>query len=256
MKPRQIKIGGLLCGVAFIAANVSAQPPQIIEINTGDSGGAVYSAAPAPSSVNKGSELLLLVQQLQDEVRALRGVTEQQAFQIRKMEAEQLDRYRDLDRRISSLLASGTSNTQKESSTNTASPVPAVVSSAPQVNPVDDTKAYKEAFDKVRAKDFEGAVAGFKEFVTRYPNSPRLVNAHYWLGEIYQAQKQDDLAKSSFELVIKGFPDSTKAPHAAYKLGVIYRNAGDQKTANEYFDMVLKNYPRSNVVPLVKELRK
>ena len=49
-------------------------------------------------------QLLMIIQQLQDEVRSLRGELEQQAFRMKKMERQQLDRYRDLDRRISTLM--------------------------------------------------------------------------------------------------------------------------------------------------------
>lgn len=60
------------------------------------------SAAQHTQSAN--SELVLLLQQLQAEVRQLRGEIETQQYRLQKLEKEQLDRYRDMDRRLSAFV--------------------------------------------------------------------------------------------------------------------------------------------------------
>src|SRR5210317_2281922 len=53
------------------------------------------------------SELVLMIQQLQAEVRQLRGEIETQQYRMQKLEREQLERYRDMDRRLSALILVG-----------------------------------------------------------------------------------------------------------------------------------------------------
>lgn len=285
--------------LTFSAGALAASPP-VIEIRTDDASTASQGGfAAQPAVAGNNAQLLMIIQQLQDEVRSLRGELEQQAFRMKKMERQQLDRYRDLDRRISSLMsnqntgvqgvaASGNTSGQAASeqagadvasqnvqpSQNTvpegqiASPVSsgAVASVQPQVKPsqpapsvkngVSDSKAYRDAFGLVRARDFAGAVVAFNAFVRDYPNSPRVANAHYWMGEIHHAEQKLELARESFALVLGQFPDHPKAPHAAYKLGVIYSELGDKARSEEYLDYVLKNHPKSNVAPLVEEFKR
>lgn len=46
-------------------------------------------------------ELFLQLQQLQDEVSRLRGMVEEQQYEIRQLKQESLDRYKELDGRLS-----------------------------------------------------------------------------------------------------------------------------------------------------------
>ncbi|WP_370280941.1 tol-pal system protein YbgF [Pontibacterium sp.] len=283
--------------LSFSAGAMAASPP-VIEIRTDDQPVQAQGNLAAQPPVGSGNaQLLMIIQQLQDEVRSLRGELEQQAFRMKKMERQQLDRYRDLDRRISTLMSnqgagapagaasnnqsvpatsgqadSSAASTAAESSTlqseqqAATGSTGAVTAVQPQVKPaqpapsvkngVSDSKAYRDAFALVRARDFSGAVVAFNAFVRDYPNSPRVANAHYWMGEIHHAEQKLELARESFALVLGQFPDHPKAPHAAYKLGVIYSDLGDKARSDEYLDYVLKNHPKSNVAPLVEEFKR
>ncbi|HAN28861.1 MAG TPA: tol-pal system protein YbgF, partial [Haliea salexigens] len=65
-------------------------------------------AAPAPVAAAGGNagQLMLQVQQLQQEVMRLNGVVEEQAHELRTLKSQSLERYLDIDRRLS-LLAGG-----------------------------------------------------------------------------------------------------------------------------------------------------
>lgn len=289
-----LRFSTIALALSFSASALAASPP-VIEIRTDNvpvQGQPGLTAQPAVAGSN--AQLLMIIQQLQDEVRSLRGELEQQAFQMKKMERKQLDRYRDLDRRISSLMsnqgtaavangntpgqlpfsqAEGAVSAGAEQPASPAAQQPAPTGSTdtvaavqPQVKPaqpapsvnngVSDSKAYRDAFALVRARDFSGAVVAFNAFVRDYPNSPRVANAHYWMGEIHHAEQKHELAREAFSLVLGQFPDHPKAPHAAYKLGVIYSELGDKARSDEYLDYVLKNHAKSNVAPLVEEFKR
>ena len=244
--------------VLLASTSVLAEEVQVIEL------GVNSSNAPARVQYQSGSsnsELMMIVQQLQDEVRSLRGQLEQQNYQLKQMERQQLDRYRDLDRRITTLstqnpqtpVASTNPTPDSQPANTVAKPDPKLVQ--PDAVP-SDSKAYREAFGMVLQRNYPQATEAFKAFITTYPQSARLPNAHYWLGEIYLAEQKPEQAREPFMQVISQFPKHSKAPDAAYKLGIVYDQLGDRQKSREYLDMVINKYPDSAAVKLATEFKR
>lgn len=247
-----------------ISANVVAEEVPVIDLGGGTVPSQVTNAPQQVYTASKNSELMMIVLQLQDEVRALRGQIEQQDHRIKQMERQQLDRYRDLDRRISSVQQSGvapsTVATTSSVSASAAQPSSGFQPPKPEMVQPDaapsDAKAYREAFGLVRERNYPKAIEAFTNFIKDYPQSARLANAHYWLGEIYLAEQKPELARESFVQVITNFADHRKAPDAAYKLGIVYDQLGDKAKSVEYLDMVINKYPDSSAVRLAKEFKR
>lgn len=230
---------------------------QVADDSTGRSG---YSSS---------SDMVVLLQQLQDEVRSLRGQLESQSRKIKRMEEEQRDRYRDLDRRISYLMSDSGSRPAAPANpvvgANTAAgsvavaPPPATAGSAvkpaPSANSGDDLKAYQAAFALVRQRAYDDAVKAFSAFITDHPGSERVANAHYWLGEIFLAQQKLEQSRDAFSQVVALFASHRKAADAAYKLGKVYYELGDKAKSAEYMDLVLKNYPKSSAARLARDFK-
>lgn len=246
-------LGGLL---AIVPAVAPAADVPVIEITPG--------AGQSPSSVRYGqsagsqeSQLLLMVQQLQDEVRMLRGQVESQQYELDRLKQQQDDRYRDLDRRLS-LLITGGAQTPSVPPAATA-PVdqaepqltPPVPADAPNTAAGDDP-AYQAAFALVRERKFDEAAASFERFVVDYPSSPRLANAYYWLGEIYLAQQKLEPSRQAFARVVEGFADSPKVPDALYKLGVLHHQLGNMEQSARYMAQVIQEFPNSSAARLAQ----
>lgn len=219
-------------------------------------------------------ELLMLVEQLQEEVRYLRGKVEEQAHQMKQMETDQRDRYRDLDRRISNIsrqLSEGSAApTALPSSSGRA---PAALSAPGQNEPsaagtdtsdsdasvptprTSDTEAYKSAFAKVRERQYAEALAAFEEFRKWYPDSPLLPNTLYWSGEVYRAKSKPEPAKAkdAFQELIERFPSHQKAADAYYKLGLSYADLGDDAKAKEIMRKVVELYEGQVPAQLAKD---
>jgi len=251
-----------------ISANVVAEEIPVIELGVGSTP-ALSQPSANPHKASQNSELILTIQQLQDEVRALRGQIEQQDYRLKQMERQQLDRYRDLDGRISALQAAPSLGAVP-SATNAptleqppvagaqarpALPAEPVIPPTPSVSG-DDAKAYREAFALVKARNFPKAADAFSTFIKDFPNSARVVNAHYWLGEVYLAEQKPEQARESFLKVVSQYANDRKAPDAAYKLGIIYNQLGDKAKAVEYFDLVIKQYPESEAFRLAQEFKR
>lgn len=82
------------------------------------------AAAPAPANNDAMSLLLDQIQQLQTEVQALRGMVEEQGFELRRLQQDSLSRYSNTDERLSSLEAGGLSRAPAQT------PAPATASPA------------------------------------------------------------------------------------------------------------------------------
>jgi tol-pal system protein YbgF len=270
INPKIISVG--LLATVFAVSTQAAQVVPVIEINQGNAPSGSY----APS---QNSQLILTIQQLQDEVRELRGKLESQEYRFTRMEASQKERYRDLDRRLSLVLqsqvqglgtledpAEGAVETSQmaDKSTTTSTtgaldkPVPQIAQSvsqdqakplqkAPNVN---DQADYQAAFKRVRERDFNGAAQSFTRFLTDHPESPRVPNAHYWLGEIYLAQGKHALSEDAFLRVVDQYSQSRKAPDALYKLGILYKQQGDLKKSLELMSRVVAEYPETSAAQL------
>jgi len=241
------------------AIAVAADQVPVIELQTDNSNATSAQPSYLSSATNQG-EMLMLLQQLQDEVRSLRGMVEQQQYQMQRMEQEQRDRYRDLDRRISqSASASSTQSSSQSDSrpietvTNNTAPVPSLP--AADSTPT-DAQAYQAAFALVRQKAFVDALKAFDDFIQIYPDSPRVPNAYYWVGEVNLAEQNLEPSKAAFEKVIADFSDHRKAPDATYKLGVIYHQMGDEAKAKEFFQQTQSRYPESSAAGLAQDYLK
>lgn len=263
----RLKFLGLLLALSP-AAVLAADPVPVIEIAPGP--GQSYSGG--GSFATQEAQLMMMLQQLQDEVRSLRGQVESQQYELNRMQKDQLERYRDLDRRLSTLITGAATApvapqlTPDAALPNAAAPNAAAlapepaapVSSVPSapVGVGSDDQAYQGAFALVRERKFSEAATAFERFVQDYPTSARLANAHYWLGEIYLAQQKLDLAQGAFSRVVDDFPGSTKLPDALYKLGVLNHQRGNAAESARYFERVIHDFPQSSAARLAQNFKR
>ncbi|HEY5644543.1 MAG TPA: tol-pal system protein YbgF [Pseudomonadales bacterium] len=248
-------------------------------------GGVVAQQAVSPAQAGgqnpdqRLSELFYQLQVLQQEVQELRGLVEEQAYQINRLARDQKEQYIDLDRRVAQLtvggaVASGPASpppaapagpTSSPSFTTTPATSPAftapassaattaaaAASTAAALPPsANEREAYQTAFDLMKGRQFDQSIAGFSRLITDYPGGQYTPNAYYWLGELYLAQQNLEQARQSFMQVINLYPDHPKVPDTLYKLGVAYHRLGDNGRATEYFNQVRAQYPQSSAAGL------
>jgi tol-pal system protein YbgF len=163
------------------------------------------------------------VEALNAEVRALRGQVEQLQHGIESSRNQQRELYADLDRRIQAVEARGA-----------AAPVAAPGSSSGAA-PVaeDDASAYKKAFDLLKDGKYTDAGTAFSQFISTYPQSGLLDNAHYWLGESRYVGKDFAAALREFRTVVDRFPDSRKLQDAWLKIGYCQYELKNWKDARD-----------------------
>lgn len=244
------------CSVTAMALVLSstgayaADPVPVIELQVQEGSASNFSQGSAANG-----DILQLLEQLQREVQSLRGTVEKQQYQIKKMERDARDRYRDLDRRISAAQQGVAGNgPASPAGENTGADTAATGTSAPASSTqVTDVEAYQAAFALVRQKDYAAALSAFDSFIDTYPSSPRLANAYYWLGEVNLAEQNVEPAQQAFQYVLDNFAKHRKAADASYKLGVIYKQLGDAAKAKSYFEQTVAQYPGSSAASLAQD---
>lgn len=227
-----------IAAVLLTAASFVLAQPQVVDRKIPPKGTSSQPAAqPASDSV---AEMYYQMQVLQQEVLQLRGMVEEQAFEIKKLKQQRLDDYVDLDRRISQV---GSGGGASASAANTsAAPSPATsssnTSSTAAAKP-NEMKHYRSAMNLVLKKqDYDGAITSLEEHLRLYPNGRFSANAQYWLGEVYIQKGDLNASRDAFKKLLLNYPDHAKVPDAEYKLGVVYHKLGDMGMAKTMLNKV------------------
>ena len=223
-------------------------------------------------------QLYQQVQQLQQEVRDLRGQLEVQANIIERMKQDARSRYLDLDQRITDLknrpqpevanttpsttptatttTTTTTVNAATATNTTTATPTTEATTATtpPVVNPDDDKRAYFAAYQTFKTGGPNKAINPMRNFIKTYPQSTFIPSAYYWLGEFYLAASPADVnnAKKSFRIVVDNYADAPKAASAMLKLASFADVDGKTQDAVKLMLRIVKEFPKSEEATAAK----
>jgi len=247
--------------VAAEPATASAPPPA--------------AAAPAQSpETRRLLELLGRLDQLEREVRQLRGDLEVTSHDLKGLKDRQRELYLDLDRRLRALEVGGvhqapaaapppspasaappTAATAAPGSASAAaapapassSPGPATAAPSPQ-----EHQAYEAAFNLLKDGRYPQAITAFQQFLKAHPASGYADNAQYWLGEANYVSRNFKGAANEFGKVLSNYPSSPKIPDAMLKLGFTYYELAKWGEARSTLQDVIKRYPQSTAARLAE----
>lgn len=106
-------------------------------------------------------------------------------------------------------------------------------------------EAYKAAYGDVTRGNYELAAQGFQDFLSRYPDSPRVAEAHFYLGECQYAEERYLEAAGEYQKVVRDFPASRLAPAAYLKMGRAYVQLEERSLAEKAFRTLIDRHPTS-----------
>ena len=95
----------------------------------------------------------------------------------------------------------------------------------------DPAADYDAAVELYRAKQYEQAEMGLRQFIQSHPRDNRVAGATYWLGESYLARGRNREAAEQFLKVSTDYARSPQAPDAMLKLGVTLNALGAREQA-------------------------
>jgi tol-pal system protein YbgF len=220
-------------------------------------------------------ELAQHLDQVQADVRQLRGRVEELEYNTESMRKQQRDLYSDLDKRLAAIgggsaggaaagalsgsgsgAGTGAGGSSPQSGSGAASAAPGAGSAGADsggAGTSEEQRVYGQSFDALKAGSYSIAITGFKDFLTSYPASPLAENAQYWLGEAYYVTRDFDSASGAFKSVLSKWPDSRKAPDALLKLGytqLAQNKAGEGRTT---LSQVVQKYPGTDAAKLAAD---
>ena len=229
------------------------------------------------------ADLVSQVQELQDELRNLRGQFEDQSRELENLKRRQRDQYLDLDQRISDIRntqpVAGVSPQRGGATTSqgpSQTPAP-VVEDSPEVRaPIEsgsaltaieqpeaqiqtsaekvaeEKVAYDHAFQALKDLRYADAAEDFQSFLDRYPTSEYADNAQYWLGESYYVTRNYDIALQAFHDLMDNYPDSPKVADALLKVGYTHYELEQWDSARAALTQVQEKYPDTTLARLAE----
>jgi tol-pal system protein YbgF len=254
--------------------------------------GAVPIVLMAQAGASNNDALMLLLDQFQAlraEMEVMRGMVEEHSMEIRRLQRDSLDRYTDLDGRISALFQDMESGGAVSSAPATSSPAvanPAAINQLP-VNPaavasqssavssaaatvtaasnvsasgmtqdiaptlMTEQQLYELALDSLlQREEYQRSIQQFDQYLAQYPDGRFVTNAYYWKGQAYVNLSMFTEARDSFEVIITHYPDGRKIEDAMYSLGTVYHRLGDNTRSRQLLQDVRSRFPNTSAANL------
>lgn len=230
----------VLSTVIFFWVGAVVAAPAPVEDISGKSGDRVAKLERIIKAKQQSEfEMLQRLDRLQQEVQDLRGLSEQQSYQINQM----LQRQRQLYDEIANI------------SVKPAAPAVSVeTAGTATTSSLGETASYEYAVNLVlKERQYDEAIPAFQQFIAKYPQSSYAGNANYWLGQLLYNKNQFTEATSAFKSVVEGYPDSNKRGDSLVKLGMISEKTGDLDQAKRYYNRVVKEYANSAAARIAKQ---
>jgi tol-pal system protein YbgF len=209
------------------------------------------------------------VNDLQQQLSQLQGQIEELQHQNQQLQDSQKAQYADVDSRLSRLEKGGAAQASSPAAPANApqapAPAPTAVgpaagqqaaaapANAPAAASATEQAAYDAAFKSLRAGDYVTASRGFRDFLTKYPDSALAPNAYYWLGESYYVTMNYPVAIEAFQRLVKQYPQSDKVSDGLLKVGYCQIELKQQDAAIATLKQVSAKYPGTKAAGLAQE---
>lgn len=209
-------------------------------------------------------EMSQRVDQLERELRELRGEADALTQANAALKKQQLDIVADLEQRLAAVEAR--ERTAAEAVTKASTPSPAQGAESPADGaPVEPASVaaeasgkspelrYGEAFDALKAGKYPEAIAGMQELLTLHPNHPLADNAQYWLGQTYYVTRDYERAIVAFSAVGGRPTDPSKTPDALLKKGLSEIELKRPDAARATLADLVNRFPNSGAARTARE---
>ena len=193
------------------------------------------------SEENESLELLYKkIEVLEEEIRDLRNILEENSILVDRSLELQQQRYLDLDARILEI-------------SKIYSEKPSSVDEDAKSLDTEEKELFKSALILFEESRFAEALEIFSQIIITFPDGSFTADAYFWSGELFLAQEMFEDAKLSFKNVVDNFYQHSRTPDSLFKLGEIYRIEGDVERSLEFYDKVKEDFPDSGASQLAKK---
>jgi len=206
---------------------------------------------PPPGSLGSASQeqqanAELRINGLEDQLRTLTGMIEQQGHELQQIKTKYESTIADLQARLDTLETKAPASSAVPGIADNSLPQPSLTQPAAETNVADKADAtamYEQAYSFLKDKKYDAAEMGFTDFLDKYPAHALAANAWYWLGESYYARGKFDKAARTFAESYQKFPKGPKGPDNLLKLGLSLNGMGKKQDGCLALNQIAKDYP-------------
>lgn len=173
---------------------------------------------------------------LRQELARLRGGDEERARELSELQRRQRDLAQGIDERLRRF-----------------EPTRVVVDGRELLVDPAEKRAYDEAIALIRGGEFDQAVAALGAFQRRYPESPLLDSARFWLGNALYGKRDYREAINTFRAFVTAAPEHPRAPEALLALANSQAELKDPRSARRTLEELSKAYPDSEAAQAGKQ---
>ena len=146
------------------------------------------------------------------------------------------------------------------------SPPPAVTA-RPTTGLLQPQDIYQASYLDFSKGSYALAIAGFREFLRRFPEHELAGNAQYWVGEAHYSlarghanQNQPDRAREAleqaateFRRVVANYPRGEKVPASLFKEALVLIDLKQPALAQARLQYLIDNFPQAEETPLARD---
>jgi tol-pal system protein YbgF len=148
-----------------------------------------------------------------------------------------------------------------------AAPPPPTVTSRPTTGSLQPQDIYQAAYLDFSKGSYALSIAGFREFLRRFPDHELAGNAQYWIGEAHYSlarshtnQNQPERAREAleqavteFQLVVRNYPRGEKVPASLFKEALALIDLKQPSLAQQRLEYLIRNFPQAEETPLARD---
>ncbi len=114
------------------------------------------------------------------------------------------------------------------------------------VKEITEDDLYTSALQAHDKGNYSTAREKFKALMVKYPESDKIDNCQFWIGESFYQEKWYEKAILEYQKVIEKYPKGNKVRAALLKQGLSFYNIGDKQNATLVLNELIQKYPKSN----------
>jgi tol-pal system protein YbgF len=202
--------------------------------------------------LKSNATLVAKVDQIEEKMQTAQGGTEQTNYRLDRMTQQLTQTQHDVEE-----LKAGAARAAAAAVAPAPNPMPASggemtvqPSNAPSEDPM---QTYQSAYRDYQQGHYDLAVAGFRDFAAKNPNSELSGNAAYWIGESLYSQKKYREAIQQFDSVVTKYPRSDKVAGALLKKGYAYIALNEKSQGIVQLQYVVHEHPTSPEAALARQ---
>jgi tol-pal system protein YbgF len=114
-------------------------------------------------------------------------------------------------------------------------------------------RLYDSAWADYVASQYNLAITGFENYISKFPRSEQAGDAQYFIGECYYQQGMFKEAAAAYDRGIGAYPNSQKVPDMYFKRGMAFNALGLVDRARESWEYAVKTFPNSEAGRLARQ---